>query len=85
MENYFDILNQPLEFSMPTDPYAVQVAAPVMKPSGIAECIDRLPLAMAYVPMQGENSAMYDDERALKAGTLFPDLDKPLMVRGGAQ
>lgn len=38
--------------------------------------LDRLPLAMAYVPMQRLNG-MYDAAQALDNGTLFPELDKP--------
>ena len=41
-------------------------------------CIDSLPLAMAYVPMQAF-STQYDPEAALCRGTLFPDLDKPFV------
>ncbi len=43
--------------------------------------LDQLPLAMAYVPMQKYAQA-YDPEKALCAGTLFPELDKPFSGRG---
>lgn len=33
---------------------------------------------MAYVPFQTDSS-MYNEEYALTKGTLFPNLDKPLM------
>ncbi len=46
--------------------------------------LDELPLAMAYVPMQ-KYGAVYEDDRALCAGTLFPDLNKPFCGRGGVQ
>ncbi len=39
-----------------------------------------LPLTMAYVPMQSIEST-YDENEALKAGTLFPNLDKPFLGR----
>lgn len=39
-----------------------------------------LPLAMAYVPMQPLEST-YEQDEALKAGTLFPNLDKPFLGR----
>lgn len=40
-------------------------------------------LAMAYVPMQ-KLTTVFEDDVALRVGTLFPDLDKPfLMGRGG--
>ena len=39
-------------------------------------------LAMAYVPFQ-QWGQTYEPERALDAGTLFPDLDKPFYGRKG--
>lgn len=41
-----------------------------------------LPLAMAYVPMQGW-SQTYDPAVGLQRGTVFPELDLPWMVIGG--
>ena len=41
-----------------------------------AEPIENAVLAMAYVPMQ-DYGALYDENAALNAGTLFPELDKP--------
>ena len=38
-------------------------------------------VAMAYVPFQTDTAA-YDEMQALKAGTLFPVLDKPFLGRG---
>ena len=46
--------------------------------------LDELPLAMAYIPMQ-KYGAVYEDDRALNTGTLFPDLNKPFCGRGGIQ
>lgn len=44
---------------------------------------NRFPVAMLYVPWQ-DWCKTYDLERALKAGTIFPDLDKPFRgVRKG--
>lgn len=39
-----------------------------------------LPLTMAYVPFQNIEG-VYSNEEALKAGTLFPNLDKPFLGR----
>ena len=40
-------------------------------------------VGMAYVPWQNF-STVYEPDRALEAGTIFPELDKPfLAVRGG--
>ena len=38
--------------------------------------------AMAYVPFQ-QWGQMYEAERALDSGTLFPELDKPFFGRKG--
>lgn len=40
--------------------------------------LDDLPLTMAYVPMQ-KLKEKYNEEVALKNGTLFPELDKPFL------
>lgn len=40
------------------------------------------PLAMAYVPYQSWNRT-YELCNALKAGTIFPCLDKPFCGKGG--
>lgn len=42
--------------------------------------LDELPLTMAYIPMQTLNEK-YNQETALKNGTLFPELDKPFLGR----
>ena len=43
------------------------------------------PVAMAYVPWQRWHT-VYDLERALCAGTIYPELDKPFLgVRGGCR
>ena len=42
--------------------------------------LKNLPLAMAYVPFQ-KIEGTYNQEEALKAGTLFPNLDKPFLGR----
>ncbi|MBO5231933.1 MAG: spore coat associated protein CotJA [Clostridia bacterium] len=40
--------------------------------------LDNLPLTMAYVPFQ-KIEGTYNKEEALKAGTLFSNLDKPFL------
>ena len=43
--------------------------------------LDQLPLAMAYVPWQ-HFTQMYENlEKGYKAGTIFPELDKPFTGR----
>ena len=41
-------------------------------------CIDSLPLAMAYVPMQ-KWKTIYNNDVALNRGTIFPELDLPFL------
>lgn len=40
------------------------------------------PLAMAYVPWQHWDTT-YDLEKALRVGTIFPELNKPFVGRRG--
>ncbi len=40
-------------------------------------------LAIAYVPWQRWNET-YEPEKALKAGTIFPELNKPFLGKRGA-
>lgn len=45
------------------------------------ERIDRMPVAMAYVPWQ-RFEKLYDDlEKAYRFGTIFPELNKPFTGR----
>ena len=41
-------------------------------------CLDELPLAMAYVPFQ-KFRKIYDADVALCRGTMFEELDKPFL------
>ncbi len=41
--------------------------------------LDKLPLTMAYVPMQPYGTA-YEPDVALMNGTLFPSIDKPFLA-----
>ena len=42
---------------------------------------DEFALAMAYVPWQYFTS-VYEPDKALEIGTIFPELDKPFLVEG---
>lgn len=44
------------------------------------DCINSLPLAMAYVPIQKWRE-IYGSDVALDRGTLFSELDKPFLGR----
>lgn len=50
--------------------------------NSIATCVDNLPLAMAYVPMQSWEET-YEPAEALMNGTVFPCLNLPFL--GGAK
>ena len=43
-------------------------------------CMDKFPVGMAYVPWQNWNQ-IYELDKALSRGTLFPELDKPFIGR----
>ncbi len=44
-------------------------------------CLNKLPLAYSYTPMQ-ELCDLYDYDEALKNGTVFPELNLPFGVYG---
>lgn len=44
-------------------------------------CLNKLPLAYSYTPMQ-ELGSLYDSCEALKNGTVFPELNLPFGVYG---
>lgn len=69
----------PTPFSDPADNRYVRMAN--AGNGSEAECIDNMPLAMAYVPMQKWNTT-YDDAAALDNGTIFPELNLPFTGKG---
>lgn len=46
-----------------------------------SEYIDIFPVAMAYVPWQHLTNVFENLEEAFKAGTIFPELEKPFKGR----
>lgn len=72
MTDYLDYLN-----GMPTAD-----GRPSRTPTAGTEPIGDAVLAMAYVPVQ-KLTAVFEDECALNAGTLFPDLEKPFLGKKG--
>jgi len=46
------------------------------------DSLNNLPIAMAYVPWQ-EWKKIYAAEKALCRGTIFEELDKPFLGKGG--
>ena len=49
--------------------------------NGCSTCLDDMPLAYAYVPMQ-RWQMLYPIDKGLMRGTLFEELDKPTEVYG---
>lgn len=43
------------------------------------------PLGMAYVPWQKSFDTVYDTDKAICIGTIFPCLDKPFLGRSGCK
>ncbi len=73
MEDFFNFSRQKF-FGTPAKQ---SVAMPMIHMSEeAANCINSMPLTMAYVPMQSFG-VVYEPEKALCMGTVFPDLDKP--------
>lgn len=50
------------------------------KPSCLYQGVDRLPIAMAYVPWQ-QWKKVHPPCKALRAGTIFPELELPFLER----
>ena len=75
MEDFFDFSH--VAFLDTKQPKTQKIAVNSML-ENIPSCIDSMPLAMAYVPIQGFG-VMYEPEKALCRGTVFPDLDKPFL------
>lgn len=50
--------------------------------NGMPYSVDRMPITMAYVPWQ-HFSRTYELDQALQIGTIFPDLNKPFIGKGG--
>ena len=61
-------------------------SAPNAESMPCMECISHSDhvLAMAYVPWQ-QFSSVYEPDRALSAGTIFPELDKPFLAAKGGR
>lgn len=73
--------NHPYERSAKA-PMGFARSTPVTVQSGFATALPDDPVpTMAYVPFQTDTTT-YDEMKALKAGTLFPVLDKPFRGRG---
>lgn len=73
--------NYPYERSAKASMGFARSAPPTMQ-SGFTPALPDDPVvAMAYVPFQTDTTT-YDEMKALKAGTLFPVLDKPFKGRG---
>ncbi|OGO89952.1 MAG: hypothetical protein A2Y17_07525 [Clostridiales bacterium GWF2_38_85] len=52
----------------------------IMPPYELEIMPKNIALAMAYVPFQMWSDDMYELEKALEKGTLFPELDKPFLA-----
>lgn len=52
---------------------------PVIRPDYITDDCSNFRVAMAYVPWQ-QWQQTYPLDRAIRQGTIFPDLDKPFLM-----
>lgn len=71
----------PMPFSDPDDNNFIQMAGDNNNNNTQANCIDNMPLAMAYVPMQKWNTT-YEPDAGFNNGTIFPELNLPWLGRG---
>lgn len=53
----------------------------IMQDYSFNEYFDRFPLAMAYVPWQHLTNVFENLDEGYKAGTIFPELEKPFTGR----
>ncbi len=53
----------------------------LLQTAGTAACLNTLPIAMAYTPLQKWEEP-YDAQTALERGTIFHALDKPFLGKG---
>ena len=53
----------------------------LLQNAGTAACINSLPLAMAYIPLQRWED-IYDTQTAFDRGTIVRALDKPFTGKG---
>lgn len=73
--------NYPYTCQIPKNPTGKIMSFPDIS-TGKTTALPKDPkLAMAYVPFQTDLN-VYDEMKALKAGTLFPCLDKPFLGSG---
>ncbi len=75
MEDFFDFSR--LAFADTKHPKTPMATVDTML-GNMPSCIDSMPLTMAYVPVQSFG-VMYEPDKALCRGTVFPDLDKPFI------
>ena len=76
MEDFFDFSRFAFTEAKQDKNVRIEIEHPNMNPT--PSCIDSMPLAMAYVPIQSYG-VMYEPDKALCRGTVFPDLDKPFI------
>ena len=70
MQDFTNYLEELLQFEQTPRAHKSSIS------NGDNDCINRLPLTMAYVPMQAFKET-YEPKIALENGTLFPELCKP--------
>ena len=73
---------RPAPIPVPTEriPLVCEEEKPPCK--GMLDPLKTLPIAMAYVPWQ-EFQNLYAAEKSLCRGTIFEELDKPFLGKGG--
>ena len=74
LEDFFDFSRLSFDDSR----LRVKPSVPTNDTPSMQNCIDNMPLAMAYVPMQ-RFRALYEPEAGFEKGTIFAELDMPFV------
>lgn len=77
LKDFMDYCDMQLQSEMYTDDGCAPVTQPCVY-NGLSKLPKNPVTTMAYVPFQTDTS-MYEAEKALCHGTVFPDLDKPFL------
>lgn len=81
MKGEIMLSNYSYAYPMPKAPTGRQMPTSDISFSKTSALPENPKLAMSYVPFQTDMNT-YDENKALKAGTLFPCLDKPFLGSG---
>lgn len=77
LKDFMDYCDMQLQSEIPVNDSCAPITQPCVY-SGLSKLPENPVTTMAYVPFQTDTS-MYEAEKALCRGTVFPNLDKPFL------